>query len=98
MNRIRPQFEKVLKRFTQGQDINQMVDNFLQNGAIYFLDIETYEDELNRFILGVIYRRFRRRTSYFFRKKKYSKKTLAKQRSLRISNPPPSSINPWERS
>jgi len=72
MNRIKPRFEQVLKRFTQGQDINQMVDNVLQKGAIYFLDIETYEDELNRFILGVIYKRFRRRTSYFFRQKKYS--------------------------
>jgi DNA helicase HerA-like ATPase len=72
MNRIKSRFEKVLKRFTQGQDINQMVDNVLQKGTIYFLDIETYEDELNRFILGVIYKRFRRRTSYFFRQKKYS--------------------------
>jgi len=72
MKRIVPRFNKVLKRFTEGIEINQMVDDVLQKGAIYFLDIGSYESEINRFILGVIYRRFRRRSTHYFRRKKYS--------------------------
>ena len=71
-SRIRSRFEKVLKRFTDGLDINEMVDNVLQKGGIYFLDIGSYEEEINRFILGVIYRRFRSRTAYHYKKKEYS--------------------------
>jgi Helicase HerA, central domain len=72
MPRIKDRFNKVLKRFNEGIEINNMVDSVLQNGAIYFLDIQSYDSEINRFILGVIYRRFRKRSSYFFKQKKYS--------------------------
>ena len=72
MPRIKDRFNKVLKRFNEGIEINDMVDAVLQNGAIYFLDIQSYDSEINRFILGVIYRRFRKRSSYFFKQKKYS--------------------------
>ena len=71
-SRIKVRFEKVLKRFTTGIDINEMVDSVLQKGSIYFLDIGSYESEINRFILGVIYKRFRRQSAYHFRKKEYS--------------------------
>jgi hypothetical protein len=72
MPRIKDRFNKVLKRFNEGIEINDMVDSVLQNGSIYFLDIQSYDSEINRFILGVIYRRFRKRSSYFFKQKKYS--------------------------
>lgn len=72
MSRVKDRFNKVLKRFNEGIEINDMVDAVLQNGAIYFLDIQSYDSEINRFILGVIYRRFRKRSSYFFKQKKYS--------------------------
>lgn len=72
MPRIKELFNKVLRRFNEGTEINNMVDSVLQNGAIYFLDIQSYDSEINRFILGVIYKRFRKRSSYFFKQKKYS--------------------------
>lgn len=71
MTRIQSRFNNVLQRFTQGQDINEMVDGVLQNAKIFFLDVKSYEEEINRFILGVIYRRFRRRASYFFKSGKH---------------------------
>ncbi len=72
MNRIRDRFNRVLKRFQEGQDINSMIDSILQKGAIYFLDIGSFEADINRFILGVLYRRFRRRARYYFERKQYS--------------------------
>jgi hypothetical protein len=72
MERITIRFNKVLKRFTEGTDINAMIEDVLQKGEIYFLDIGSYEAKINRFILGYIYRRFRRRSGYFFHQKKYS--------------------------
>jgi Helicase HerA, central domain len=72
MTRIVPRFAKVLARFTTGTDINSMVESVLQKGAVYFLDIGSYDSEINRFILGYIYRRFRRRSANFFHRKQYS--------------------------
>jgi len=72
MGRIRPVFERVLRRFTQGVGLNDLVDGVLSRGEIYFLDIRSYDSEVNVFILGTLYRRFRRRASHLYYRQTYS--------------------------
>jgi len=70
--RIREVFDGVLNRFTRGILINDIVDAVLSNGQIYFLDIQSFENEVNVYILGTLYRRFRKRSSYLFNRHTYS--------------------------
>jgi DNA helicase HerA-like ATPase len=70
--RIREIFDSVLNRFTGGILINDVVDAILSGGQIYFLDIQSFENEVNVYILGTLYRRFRKRSSYLFNRRTYS--------------------------
>ena len=70
--RIQIVFNKILRRFTQGTKLNDLVDGVLSKGEIYFLDIRSYDNEVNVFILGNLYRRFRSRASHLYYKKQYS--------------------------
>lgn len=72
IRRIRPTFERVLKRFTQGVKLNELVDSVLSKGEVYFLDIRSYDNPVNVFILGALYRRFRRRASHLYYRRTYS--------------------------
>ncbi|MFB8789525.1 MAG: DUF87 domain-containing protein [Potamolinea sp.] len=71
-SKLTARFNKILKTFTEGQDINEMITKVLQEGKIYFLDARGYDERMNRFILELIYRRFRRRASNLFYAGKYS--------------------------
>ena len=71
-SKLQARFDKVLKNFKEGQDINQMITQVLQDGKIYFLDARGYDEDMNRFILELIYKKFRRRTSNLFYSGKYS--------------------------
>jgi hypothetical protein len=70
--RIKEVFSEVLNRFTKGISINAVVDAVLSKGEVYFLDIQSFEKEVNVYILGTLYRRFRKRSSHLFNKKTYS--------------------------
>jgi hypothetical protein len=72
MRRIRPTFERVLRRFTQGVGLNDLVDGVLTGGEVYFLDIRSYDNPVNVFILGTLYKRFRRRASHLYYRRTYS--------------------------
>ena len=72
MTRLRSQFDQVLRRFTQGEDINELITNVLRSGHIYFLDIKSYDNVVNIFILGALYERFRRRASQLYYQGTYS--------------------------
>lgn len=72
IRRIQSVFQDVLKRFTQGISLNDLVDGVLKDGKIYFLDIRSYDNPVNVFILGSLYRRFRSRASHLYYKKTYS--------------------------
>lgn len=70
--RIESVFDRILKRFTQGTSLNDLVDGVLKDGKIYFLDIRSYDKPVNVFILASLYRRFRSRASHLFYRKIYS--------------------------
>lgn len=72
MRRIVSIFERILRRFTQGIALNDLVDGVLSQGQIYFLDIRSYDNEVNLFILSNLYRRFRRRASHLYYRRQYS--------------------------
>ncbi|BCU12859.1 helicase HerA domain-containing protein [Microcystis aeruginosa] len=61
-------FEKTLRRFTEGENLNDLVDRVLSEGNVYFLNIGSYESSTNVYILGNIYKRFRSRASYLYKK------------------------------
>jgi hypothetical protein len=65
-------FENTLRRFTQGQNLNDLVDGVLTEGDIFFLNIGTYESSINIYILGNIYKRFRSRALNLYKRKKYA--------------------------
>ncbi|MBD1213559.1 MAG: ATP-binding protein [Dolichospermum circinale Clear-D4] len=65
-------FENTLRRFTQGQNLNDLVDGVLTEGHIFFLNIGTYESSINIYILGNIYKRFRSRALNLYKRKKYA--------------------------
>ncbi|HAZ49544.1 MAG TPA: ATP-binding protein [Cyanobacteria bacterium UBA11369] len=71
-SKLNARFQKVLKTFREGQDINELIAKVLQEGKIYFLDAHGYDEDMNRFILELIYKRFRRRASNLFYEGKYS--------------------------
>lgn len=64
--RIDMVFNEVIQRFTQGVNLNDLVDGVLTQGKIYFLNIRSYDNEVNVFILSNLYRRFRSRASYLY--------------------------------
>ncbi|OBQ16906.1 MAG: AAA family ATPase [Anabaena sp. WA113] len=70
--RIVSVFQRILNRFTQGTSLNDLVDGVLSKGQIYFLDIRSYDNEVNVFILSNLYRRFRRRASHLYYRRQYS--------------------------
>jgi hypothetical protein len=70
--RIRVAFNRVLGRFTEGIPINTVVDGVLSEGRIYFLDIHTFDSDVNVYILGTLYRRFRSRASHLYYRRTYS--------------------------
>ena len=72
IRRINSVFDSVLQRFTQGTALNDLVDGVLSRGEIYFLDIRSYDNEINVFILGNLYKRFRRRASHLYYRQRYS--------------------------
>lgn len=70
--RITEAFERVVSRFRQGIPINTVVDSVLSQGRIYFLDVQEFDKDVNIYILGTLYRRFRKRSQYLYYKSKYS--------------------------
>jgi hypothetical protein len=70
--RIESVFERVLDRFTKGISLNNLVDGVLKDSHIYFLDIRSYDQAVNVFILASLYKRFRSRALHLFYKKTYS--------------------------
>ena len=72
MQRIRQAFSRVINRFTTGQAINDVVDSVLSRGSIYFLDIQSFDSDVNVYILGTLYRRFRSRSAHLYYRRTYS--------------------------
>jgi len=72
MGQIRSVFNRVLERFTKGHLINNVVDGVLSSAKIYLLDIQTFDSDVNIYILGTLYRRFSSRTKHLFHKRTYS--------------------------
>lgn len=70
--RIESVFKRVLDRFTKGISLNDLIDGVLKNSCIYFLDIRSYDQPVNVFILSSLYKRFRSRALHLFYKKNYS--------------------------
>lgn len=73
LTRITSLWNRVLKRFTQGEKLIDIVDNVLTEGKIYFLNIDSYNTPVNVFILGTLYKRFRSRALNLYKsRKKYA--------------------------
>jgi hypothetical protein len=70
--RITAAFERVVSRFRQGTPINTVVDSVLSQGRIYFLDVQEFDRDVNIYILGTLYRRFRSRASHLYYRRTYS--------------------------
>ena len=62
-------FEKVLRRFQQGTHIADLVKAVLGESQIYFLDIGSWDNQVNVFILGDLYKKIRRGASQRFQMK-----------------------------
>ena len=65
-------FDSVLKRFTTGKPMAEIVEGVLGEGSIIFLDIGSFDNEVNVFILGDLYRRVRKSAVYRFHQRRYS--------------------------
>lgn len=70
--KLEDKFNEVIKRFQQGQEIEQVVTQVLQEGKVYFFDAPNYDTKMNRFILELLYKKFRSRASQLFYSGKYS--------------------------
>jgi len=71
---LEKKFDSILKKFTTGTSLNDVIDGVLQKGEIYFLELEagSYDNSTNVFILEVLYKRFRSRVSQLFYMGNYS--------------------------
>ncbi|MDB9391857.1 helicase HerA domain-containing protein [Microcystis aeruginosa] len=73
LTKITSLWNRVLKRFTEGEKLIDIVDHVLIEGKIYFLDIDSYNTSVNVFILGTLYKRFRSRALNLYKsRQKYA--------------------------
>ncbi|GAL92382.1 ATP-binding protein [Microcystis aeruginosa] len=73
LTKITSLWNRVLKRFTEGEKLIDIVDHVLIDGKIYFLNIDSYNTSVNVFILGTLYKRFRSRALNLYKsRQKYA--------------------------
>ncbi|GCL44874.1 ATP-binding protein [Microcystis aeruginosa] len=73
LTKITSLWNRVLKRFTEGEKLIDIVDHVLIEGKIYFLNIDSYNTSVNVFILGTLYKRFRSRALNLYKsRQKYA--------------------------